>query len=128
MKITWTQLRWIVFFSVNLQAKACNFTNKGPHRRYFHANAAKFFWTPILYKRQKQPSRGVLRKKCSKIIQKIYRRTPTLKCDFNNWSHTWVWEFSCKFAAYFQRTACEKTREWILLKNNISGSNKRAKF
>ena len=30
---------------------------------------------------QKQPSRAVLRKKCSENIQQIYRRAP--KCDFN---------------------------------------------
>ena len=32
---------------------------------------------------QKQPSRGVLRKRCSENTQEIYRRTPMLKCDFN---------------------------------------------
>ena len=34
-------------------------------------------------KRQKQPSRGVLRKKCSENMQQIDRRTPMSKCDFN---------------------------------------------
>ena len=32
---------------------------------------------------QKQPSRGVLRKKCPEKMQQIYRRTPIPKCDFN---------------------------------------------
>ena len=32
---------------------------------------------------QNQPSRGVLKKKCSEYIQQIYRRTPMSKCDFN---------------------------------------------
>ena len=32
---------------------------------------------------QKQPSRGVLKKRCSENIQQIYRRTPVPKCDFN---------------------------------------------
>ena len=32
---------------------------------------------------QKQPSRGVLKKTCSKNMQQIYRRTPMPKCDFN---------------------------------------------
>ena len=32
---------------------------------------------------QKQPSKGILRKRCSENIQKIYRRTPMPKCDFN---------------------------------------------
>ena len=31
---------------------------------------------------QKQPFRGVLRKRCSEKMQKIYR-TPMPKCDFN---------------------------------------------
>ena len=30
---------------------------------------------------QKQPSRGVLRKRCSENMQQIYRRTPMPKCD-----------------------------------------------
>ena len=30
---------------------------------------------------QKQPTRGVLRKKCSENMQQIYRRTPMAKCD-----------------------------------------------
>ena len=30
-----------------------------------------------------QPPRGVLQKGCSGNMQQIYRRTPTLKCDFN---------------------------------------------
>ena len=33
---------------------------------------------------QRQPSRGVLRKKCPENMQKIYWKTPTPKCDFNN--------------------------------------------
>ena len=45
---------------------------------------------------QKQPSRGVLRKRCSANMQQIYRRTPMPKCDFNKWV------LSRKFAACFQ--------------------------
>ena len=51
---------------------------------------------------QKQPSRGVLIKKCSENMQQIYRRTNVPKCDFNKnsfigifrsfWSHS---ENSC---------------------------------
>ena len=33
--------------------------------------------------KQKQPSRGVLRKRCSQNMQQIYKRTPMPKCDFN---------------------------------------------
>ena len=32
---------------------------------------------------QKQRSRGVLRKRCPEDMQKIYRRTPMPKCDFD---------------------------------------------
>ena len=32
---------------------------------------------------QKQPHRGVLKKRCSENMQQIYRRTPMPKCDFN---------------------------------------------
>ena len=59
---------------------------------------------------QKQPSRGVLRKRCSFNMHQIYRRTPMPKCDFNvvanqlYWNHTSAWVFSCKLPAYFQNT------------------------
>ena len=32
---------------------------------------------------EKQPFRGVLEKRCSENIQKIYRKTPMPKFDFN---------------------------------------------
>ena len=32
---------------------------------------------------QKQPSKGVLKKRCSENMQQIYRRTPMPKCDSN---------------------------------------------
>ena len=35
------------------------------------------------YKVQKQPPRGVPRKRCSENMQQINRRTPVRKCDFN---------------------------------------------
>ena len=44
---------------------------------------------------QKQPSRGVLRKRCSEKMQQIYRRTAMPKCNFNNaakqlyWNQIW---------------------------------------
>ena len=52
----------------------------------------------VVYKYQKQPSRGALRK-----------RTPIPKCDFRlakqlYWNHTLARVFSCKSAAYFQNT------------------------
>ena len=66
-----------------------------------------FCWNKCLYILQKQPSRVVLKKRCSENIQQIYRSTHMPKCDFNNaalqlyGNHTLVWVFSCKFAAFF---------------------------
>ena len=76
---------------------------------------------------QKQPSRGVLKKRFSKSMLQICRRTPMPKCDFNKiasqlywnrtsacdfnkiasqlyWNRTSAWVFPCKFAEYFQNT------------------------
>ena len=41
---------------------------------------------------QKQPSRGVLTKRCSENMQQIYRRTPMSKCDFNKVSKQHYWK------------------------------------
>ena len=59
-----------------------------------HAFALSFSLNQILHF-QKQPSRGVLRKRCSENMQPIDRRIPMSKCCFN---HTSAWVFSCKFA------------------------------
>ena len=40
----------------------------------------------MLITSQKQPSRGVLRKRCSENMQQIYRRTPMPKYDFNKFA------------------------------------------
>ena len=49
---------------------------------------------------QKQPSRGVLRKRCCENMQQIYKRSPMLKYD--GWYVMCsAWVFSCEFAAYF---------------------------
>ena len=46
---------------------------------------------------QKQPSGGVLKKRCSENLPQIYRRRPIPKYDS-------AWVFSDKFATYFQNT------------------------
>ena len=51
--------------------------------------------------RQKQPSRGVLKKRCFENMQQIYMRTPMPKCDFNKvtpglWSLFFF--FNCLFS------------------------------
>ena len=59
---------------------------------------------------QKQPSRGVLRKRRFENMQQIYRRAPIPRCDFNKaakqlcWNHTSTLACSYKFAAYLQNT------------------------
>ena len=41
------------------------------------------FLTKIDCNQQKQPFRGVLRKRCSENMQQMYRKKPMPKCDFN---------------------------------------------
>ena len=54
---------------------------------------------------KKQPSRGILKRRCSENMQQIYRRTPMSKCYFNKvakqlyWNRTLAWVFFRKFAA-----------------------------
>ena len=43
---------------------------------------------------QKQPSRGVLKKRCSENMQQIYRRIPVLKCDFNKVAFQLYWNYT----------------------------------
>ena len=63
---------------------------------------------------QKQPSRSVLRKRCSENMQQINRGTSMPLWDFNKvakklyWNHTLEWVFSCIFAAYLQNTFSEE--------------------
>ena len=55
---------------------------------------------------EKQPSRGVARKRCSENLQQIYKKINMPKCDFNTTflkSH-FSMGISRKFAAYFQKT------------------------
>ena len=51
-----------------------------------HFNLGAQIWCPQNRNTdvQKQPSIGVLIKRCSENIPQIYRRTPIPKCDFNN--------------------------------------------
>ena len=50
-------------------------------------------------------------------MQQFYKRAPMSKCDFTKiakqlyWNHTSLWEFSCKFAAYFQNIFLQK-HQW----------------
>ena len=45
----------------------------------------------VFYNVQRQPSRGVLRKRCTEHMQQIYRRTPMPKCNFNKVAMQLYW-------------------------------------
>ena len=76
---------------------------------------------------QKQPPKGVPRKRCSENMQQIYRRTPMSKCDFN------LSKLLCNFIEITLRHACSpvdllhifrtpflmNTCGWLLLYNTI---------
>ena len=72
-----------------------------------------------MFRSQKQPSRGVLRKRCSENMQQIYRGTSMpnvfLLAKQFYWNHTSTWVFSCKFPAYFQNTFTKTTSGRLLL-------------
>ena len=57
---------------------------------------------------QKQPSRGVRRKRCSENMQQIYRRTPIPKCDFNKVEIALWYGFSSVHLLYIFRTPFPK--------------------
>ena len=86
-----------------------------PKRPIFKSNSS------IISNEQKQPSRDVLPKRCSRNMRQIYRRTPMSKCDFNKiakqlyWNHTSAYVFSCKFATYFRTTFFRNTSRRLLL-------------
>ena len=59
-------------------------TNKSLIFMFFHRSSiTKKTLKSSLNSIQKQPSGGVLRKRCSENIHQIYRRTTMPKCDFN---------------------------------------------
>ena len=55
---------------------------------------------------QKQPPRGVLRKRCSENMQQIYRRTPMPKFDFNKVALQPMPKLLCKFIEITIRHGC----------------------
>ena len=70
--------------------------------------SVRFFWSIffdsyVIVLIQKQPSRGVLRKRYSENMQQIYGRTTMPKCDFNKVAKKL--EICCIFAEHlFLRT------------------------
>ena len=87
--------------SLVLPFRSATLLKRGSDTGVFLLILPKFLRTPILknicerrllseikiltvtLKEQKQPPRGVLRKKCSENMQQIYRGTPMPKRDFN---------------------------------------------
>ena len=65
---------------------------------------------------QKQPSINILKKRCSKNMQKIYWKAPMLKCDFNKVAKQLRHRcFFCEFGAYFQNNFFKNTYGGLLL-------------
>ena len=56
--------------------------NRSQGKTQYYTIRVKFLIRDQCTKR-KQPSRGVLKKRCSENMQQIFRRTPMSKCDFN---------------------------------------------
>ena len=107
---------------------------KTPRHRRFPANFSKIlktrhcrtlenscFWNLIM-KFQKQPPRGVPRKRSTENMQKIYRRTTMLKFDFNKvakqlyWNRTLAWLSPVNLLHIFRTPFPENTSERLLLK------------
>ena len=53
------------------------------NKKSWHEYKPKPTTRKSLIKKQKQPTRGVLRKRCSENMHEIYRRTPMPSCNFN---------------------------------------------
>ena len=70
---------------------------------------------------QKQPSRGVPRKRYSEYMQQIFRRTPMPKFDFNKssqqlyWNHTSAWVFSSNLLHVFRKPFTNNNSKRLLL-------------
>ena len=82
-------------------------------------------FTNFLTANQKQPSRGILRKRCSENIQQIYRRTLLPKCDFTL-EITLRHECSpVKFVEIFRTYFAKNTSKVLLLANNSKRKEKK---
>ena len=69
---------------------------------------------------QKQPPRGVPRKRCSENMQQIYMRKPMPKCDFEI-----TLRHGCSHLLHFFRTLFLKnTSGWLLLNISLAFGNK----
>ena len=70
-------------------------------------------------KLQKQPSRGVIKERCSENNQQIYKKTPMPKCEFNNVSEQVTLWHGCSpvnLIHIFRTTFLKNTSGRLLLK------------
>ena len=71
-----------------------------------------------LSKSQKQPPRGVPRKRCSGNTLQIYKRTPMPKCDYNNVTlHPWQGCPPVNLRPIFRTHFPRNTSGWLPLKS-----------
>ena len=63
---------------------------------------------------QTQPSRDILRERCSENMQQIYRKTPMTKCDFNKVG------LQFKYVLKILRTVLLNPLYWIVTKAFLS--------
>ena len=105
--------RKIVLYSLTKLGNFQRWTNIPWLRRFtigFWETSKQIYRKLQYLEKRKQPSRRVLRKRCSETIQQIYRRTLMPKCDFNKFAKQLYWNctsprvFSCKLDVYFQNT------------------------
>ena len=90
---------------------------------YFKSFVPRLLKIIATRKNHKQPSRGVLRKRCSESIQQIYRRAPMLKCNFNKVARNVIeilLRYGCSFVnllIIFRTPFPKNTYGGLLLKN-----------
>ena len=76
-----------------------------------------------------QPSRFVLIKRCSENMQKIYKKIPIPKCDFNKvakqlyWNRTSAWCSPVNLLYVFGTPFPKKTSRWQILTINSLNAN-----
>ena len=88
-QLTFGSVTYIPLFLFDFQEKLVNDPgwniSNNSRNHYTQVCLAKAMTANLFsgHKCQKQPLRGVPRKRCSENMQQIYRRTPIPKCDFN---------------------------------------------
>ena len=69
---------WELSWSFSAKIVIKHFRNKSPSEMFGNT-----VYTPLIRDMQKQPSEGVLMKRCSENMQQIYMRRLMMKYDFN---------------------------------------------